>query len=58
MKSIKVILTALLIYAVVPAMAQTNVDQKNKKDDARAKVEMVNGQSALVLKPDAHQILH
>ena len=50
MKCIKVILISLLVSLSVPVMAQTNTNQKDKKDDARAKVEVVKGQTALVLK--------
>ena len=48
MKCIKVILISLLISQSVPVMAQA--DAEPKKDDARAKVEVVKGQTALVLK--------
>lgn len=48
MKCIKVILISLLVTLTVPVMAQA--DAESKKDDARAKVEIVKGQTALVLK--------
>lgn len=50
MKCLKVILISLLVSLSVPVMAQTNTNQKDKKDKARAKVEVVNGQTALILK--------
>ena len=48
MKCIKVILICLLVSLSVPVMAQADVEPK--KDNARAKVEVVKGQTALVLK--------
>ena len=48
MKCIKVILISLLVSLSVPVVAQAV--SETKKDDARAKVEIVKGQTALVLK--------
>ena len=48
MKCIKVILFSLLVSLSMPVMAQA--DAEPKKGDARAKVEIVKGQTALVLK--------
>ena len=50
MKYNRLILFALLMSLSFPVMAQTNKEQPNKKDDSRAKIEVVNGQNALVLK--------
>lgn len=50
MKYNRLILFVLLMAVSFPVMAQTNNEQPNKKDDSRAKIEVVNGQNALVLK--------
>ena len=50
MKYKRLILFVLLMAVSFPMMAQTNKELQNKKDDSRAKIEVVNGQSALVLK--------
>ena len=50
MKVVKTIILVLLAAMTLPLMAQTNKDPQIKKDDSRAKVEVVNGQNLLVLK--------
>ena len=50
MKINRFILFALLMMLSFPVMAQTNKEQQKNNNDSRAKVEVVNGQNALVLK--------
>ena len=50
MKAIKAFIIVLFITITMPLMAQTNKEQQNNKENSRAKVEVVNGHNALVLK--------
>lgn len=50
MKTLKVIIASLLVAFAVSTMAQAEAKPLNKKDDTRAKVEVVQGKNALVLK--------
>ena len=55
MKCIKVILISLLVTLTVPVIAQAKAEPK--KDGARAKLEIVKGQTALVLKAGQNSVI-
>lgn len=58
MNHIKLTLTILLMALSVGLMAQTKKVQDVEKDNARAKVELVNGQRVLVLKTGRTAAIH
>ena len=58
MNHIKLSLTILLMALSVGLMAQTKKVQDVEKDNARAKVELVNGQRVLILKTGRTSAFH
>ena len=58
MKYFRLILTIVLLSISLNVMAQTKKVQDVEKDNARAKVELVNGQRVLVLKTGRTAAFH
>ena len=58
MKYFRLILTIVLLSISLNVMAQTKKVQDVEKDNARAKVELVNGQRVLVLKTGRTSAFH
>lgn len=58
MKYFRLILTIVLLSISLNLMAQTKKVQDVEKDNARAKVELVNGQRVLILKTGRTAAIH